>query len=86
MTAGWRLSNYYQSRYYPAPLRFVTVVNTESGDQITFMTNNFTVPGHVVAPLLAAERNRISVSDYQRNLLRPGRKKMWGSFRKVAAR
>ena len=46
-----RLSNYYQSRYYPAPLRLVTVADPETGEQITFMTNNFTLDAETIAEL-----------------------------------
>jgi len=38
-----RLSNYYQSRYYPETLRLVTVADPTSGELITFMTNNFSL-------------------------------------------
>jgi len=46
-----RLSNYYQSRYYPAPLRLVTAVDPESGEQVAFMTNNFTLDAGTIAEL-----------------------------------
>jgi len=46
-----RLSNYYQSRYYPEPLRLVTVADPETGESITFMTNNFTLDAPTIADL-----------------------------------
>jgi IS4 transposase len=46
-----RLSNYYQSRYYPAPLRLVTVADPESKERITFMTNNFSLDAETIAEL-----------------------------------
>ena len=46
-----RLSNYYQSRYYPAVLRLVTAVDPESGEQVAFMTNNFTLDAGTIAEL-----------------------------------
>ena len=45
------LSNYYQSRYYPEPLRLVTVADPETGEPITFMTNNFTLDASTIAEL-----------------------------------
>jgi hypothetical protein len=44
-----RLSNYYQSRYYPAPLRLVTVIDPKTGESISFMTNNFTLAANTIA-------------------------------------
>lgn len=46
-----RLANYYQSRYYPEPLRLVTVVDPESGKLVTFMTNNFVLDASTIAEL-----------------------------------
>ncbi len=46
-----RLSNYYQSHYYPESLRLVTVADPISGEQITFMTNNFTLDAETIAEL-----------------------------------
>lgn len=46
-----RLSNYYQSRYYPAPLRLVTVTDPESKEPITFTTNNFSLEAETIAEL-----------------------------------
>jgi IS4 transposase len=46
-----RLTNYYQSRYYPESLRLVTVVDTETGEPVTFMTNNFTLDAATIAEL-----------------------------------
>jgi hypothetical protein len=46
-----RLENYYQSRYYPEPLRLVSVVDPETGEPITFMTNNFTLDAATIAEL-----------------------------------
>jgi len=46
-----RLSNYYQGRYYPDPLRLVTVAVPESGELITFMTNNFSLDAETIAEL-----------------------------------
>jgi len=46
-----RLLNFYQQRYYPAQLRLVTVVDPESGDHITFMTNNFNLDAATIAEL-----------------------------------
>jgi len=46
-----RLANYYQSRYYPLPLRLVTVVDPETGEHITFMTNNFALNATTIAEL-----------------------------------
>ena len=46
-----RLANYYQSRYYPAPLRLVTVVDHETRVPITFMTNNLTLDATTIAEL-----------------------------------
>lgn len=45
------LSNYYQSRYYPEPLRLVTVINPETGEPVTFMTNNFSLDAATIAEL-----------------------------------
>jgi len=45
------LANNYQSRYYPAPLRLVTVVDPETGETINFMTNNFTLDATTIAKL-----------------------------------
>jgi len=44
-----RLTNYYQGRYYPAPLRIVTVVDPETGEPISFMTNNFALAANTIA-------------------------------------
>jgi hypothetical protein len=46
-----KLSNYYQSRYYPAPLRLVTVADSESGELITFLTNNFRLNAQTISEL-----------------------------------
>lgn len=46
-----RLANYYQSRYYPDALRLVTVADPETGEPITFMTNNFTLDAATIAEL-----------------------------------
>ncbi len=46
-----RLTNYYQGRYYPEPLRLVTVAAPETGEHITFMTNNFTLDALTIAEL-----------------------------------
>ena len=46
-----RLTNYYQSRYYSAPLRLVTVVDPETGEPVTFMTNNFALDAATIAEL-----------------------------------
>ena len=46
-----RLANYYQSRYYPEPLRLVTVVDPETGEHVTFITNNFTLDATTIAEL-----------------------------------
>lgn len=46
-----RLTNYYQSKYYPAPLRLVTIADTESGELITFITNNFMFDAASIAEL-----------------------------------
>ncbi|MFC1511584.1 IS4 family transposase [Candidatus Latescibacterota bacterium] len=46
-----RLTNYYQSRYYPESLRLVTVVDTETGEPVTFMTNNFTLDASTITEL-----------------------------------
>ena len=46
-----RLSNYYRSRYYPAPLRLVTVADPETKELITFMTNNFILNAETIAEL-----------------------------------
>lgn len=45
------LSNYYQSRSYPAPLRLVTVADPESGELITFLTNNFRLDAQTISEL-----------------------------------
>jgi len=45
------LSSYYQSRYYPDPLRLVTVADPETGEAISFMTNNFYLNATNVAEL-----------------------------------
>tara|TARA_B100000315_G_scaffold255149_1_gene297787 strand:+ start:110 stop:1288 length:1179 start_codon:yes stop_codon:yes gene_type:complete len=45
------LSNYYQSRNYPEPFRLVTVVDPKTGQQVTFMTNNFTLDAETIAEL-----------------------------------
>jgi hypothetical protein len=46
-----RLANYYQRRYYPDPLRLVTVVDPKTGESITFMTNNFALDAATIAEL-----------------------------------
>ena len=46
-----RLTNHYQSRYYPLPLRLVTIINPETGVPVTFMTNNFTLDATTIAEL-----------------------------------
>jgi hypothetical protein len=46
-----RLANCYQSRYYPELLRLVTVVDPQSGESISFMTNNFTLDAATIAEL-----------------------------------
>ena len=46
-----RLTNYYQGRYYPESLRLVTVADTETGEAITFMTNNFYLDAATIAEL-----------------------------------
>jgi len=45
------LTNYYQSRYYPESLRLVTVVAPETGEPVTFMTNNFTLDAATIGEL-----------------------------------
>ena len=45
------LANYYQSRSYPEPVRLVTVTDTQTGELITFMTNNFTLDAPIIAEL-----------------------------------
>jgi hypothetical protein len=46
-----RLTNHYQGRYYPEPLRLVTVAAPETGEHITFMTNNFSLDAETIAEL-----------------------------------
>lgn len=46
-----RLTNYYQGRYYPEPLRLVTIADPHTGEAITFMTNNFTLDAATIAEL-----------------------------------
>lgn len=46
-----KLSNYYQSRSYPDFLRLVTVADPESGELVTFMTNNFRLDAHTISEL-----------------------------------
>ena len=46
-----RLTNYYQSRYYPLPLRLVTVADPKTGEAISFMTNNFYLDAATIAEL-----------------------------------
>ncbi len=46
-----RLANYYQSRYYPESLRLVSVVNPETAESLTFMTNNFSLDAATIAEL-----------------------------------
>jgi len=46
-----RLSNYYQSRYYPDHLRLVTVADPESGEAISFITNNYSLDAATIAEL-----------------------------------
>lgn len=46
-----KLSNYCQSRYYPDPLRLVTIADPTSGELITFMTNNFSLSSDTIAEL-----------------------------------
>ena len=46
-----RLANYYQSRYYPAFLRLVTVTDPETGELVTFITNNFMFDAITIAEL-----------------------------------
>ena len=45
------LENYYQSQYYPAPLRLVTVVDPETGELVTFITNNFSLDAATIVEL-----------------------------------
>jgi len=45
------LANYYHSRYYPAPLRLVTVADPETGELVTFITNNFMFDATTIAEL-----------------------------------
>jgi len=46
-----RLNGYYQGKYYPDPLRLVTVADPETGEAISFMTNNFTLAADTIAEL-----------------------------------
>lgn len=46
-----RLANYYQSRYYPESLRLVTVADSETGELVTFITNNFMFDATTIAEL-----------------------------------
>ena len=46
-----RLDNYYQSRYYPDPLRLVTAADPTTGEAITFITNNFSLDADTIAEL-----------------------------------
>ena len=46
-----RLANYCQSKYYPLPLRLVTVTDSETGKPITFITNNFSLDAAAIAEL-----------------------------------
>jgi len=46
-----RLTNYYQSRYYPGELRLVTFVDHDTGEQHEFVTNNFTLDACIIADL-----------------------------------
>jgi len=46
-----RLANYYQSRSYPVPLRLVTITDPETGELVTFMTNNFMLDATTIAEL-----------------------------------
>ena len=46
-----RLTNYYQSRYYPGELRLVTFVDPDTGEQHEFVTNNFTLDACIIAEL-----------------------------------
>jgi hypothetical protein len=46
-----RLTNYYQGRYYPEPLRLVTVADPKTGETITFLTNNFELDTATIAEL-----------------------------------
>ena len=41
----------YQSRFYPAPIRLVTIADPESGEIISFLTNNFTLDSETIAEL-----------------------------------
>jgi len=46
-----RLANYYQGRYYPKPLRLVTIADQKTGESIAFMTNNFSLDAATIAEL-----------------------------------
>lgn len=46
-----RLANYYQSRYYPESLRLVTVADSDTGELVTFITNNFMFDATTIAEL-----------------------------------
>ncbi len=46
-----RLTNYHQSRYYPATLRLVTVADPKAGAPVTFITNNFALDAATIAEL-----------------------------------
>ena len=46
-----RLTNYYQSRYYPDELRLVTFVDPDTGEQHEFVTNNVTLDADIIADL-----------------------------------
>ena len=46
-----RRNGYYQSRYYPDPLRLVTITDPRTGEILTFITNNFTLDATTIAEL-----------------------------------
>ncbi len=45
------LHKYIRKLYYPDPLRLVTALDSITGEQITFMTNNFTLDASTIAEL-----------------------------------
>jgi len=46
-----QLANYYQCMNYPEYLRLVTVIDPQTGQELTFMTNNFELNAEIIAEL-----------------------------------
>ncbi len=49
-----KLVNHYQKKAYPKELRLVTYHDSESGEELVFLTNNFTLAARTIADLYKA--------------------------------